>query len=1202
VKEPKKQQELKNPTELNQESTKNTIRGQVVVKESMLGVEGLLVEALYINSNLNPENFNSLLTSNDGYRVGSTITDNDGRFVIEKDISEIKIKPNLEVDSLAVYVSAPEESNVQKTVLYTPQTARSNFSSTESYLMKISQSDLENAGVTLPSILRTQVEPPEIIADRLKKLAERDVSIVAAQRDALKLKVINARNETDRFRTDFLPHLETLLSSVHPDQTILDNYVPKGGSVKTANGNVINHDLNVVINVPENRATATVRMAFSKEQAELVKSHLDAEGKITKSELNNILGNGPISTKPYYLRANAIEELCRKISKDEKECANVLGESSEPEHPSPVPPTDIPGMGVEALGSPDIPKFLARLTDTVTSPEEGLLTDLEPRATKETVSKNIQNLSLKPSPADLPAIYNFHSLQIAFRDVWQEAIDEGIISIAEEAYNQIVLLGGEPKLDTSLNPISALRTEFSAVNQMLLQGNAGNFVDRISANQQQPIGGTFFHPLRGILGGLFNPSLPDTNWHPPPVVSDLLAELEQRMQEPYAFTTFGASKTEHSINFACLVTYEQIWNPVSYQAGRLAKTITLAPKEVQKYTKTIKRHSKRVVKEVEKHIQIRKDEMTRVSRIEEEIVRKATNKTNFHLSSEETAKDPTGSAGTVTKTAFDREASTVSDSVKRSMSELTTKAALEVNDEYVVDVTAEQGEEFELSESGEIQNPSNVTAVTFLFYELQRRYKVTEQIHKLTPIVLVAQEMPEPQEINESWLVTNDWILRRVLLDDAFLPALNYISNNIVGDRIALQEMSLNIIQQRKVIEELKTQLAVVRSRIATYRNLLEKSLTHSAEKKKGGGGGLFSGIPVVGDAIELVEDAVEAVGDIVFPDSPEVGDSRLDSIKEAIQRTADEERDLLMRLEREVTSLNALTESYSKALAENYNQRTQVLRLRTHIKQNILYYMQAIWNHEPPDQRYLRLHEVPVPTFWPDLTYSYKFSKFEPVEGAMNPFMHGNLEVPPSENRQLYQAEILPIIFPMKTEPLSKVADLDNLIGYFGNYMMFALRVSNPLTDFMMEPYILQGFNELIDPDDFGNWTLDEFVKYVLCLKEKLTPSEFEKIRPELAKQYERLIKAPWRNGEDIVVPTGSLFIESLPASETVEDRFTTIHRVLDLKMSQAKDRHDELENIRLVDRLLHNERDDPDIEKKVIIKGTSGSVDTNIDVEDSN
>ena len=32
------------------------------------------------------------------------------------------------------------------------------------------------------------------------------------------------------------------------------------------------------------------------------------------------------------------------------------------------------------------------------------------------------------------------------------------------------------------------------------------------------------------------------------------------------------------------------------------------------------------------------------------------------------------------------------------------------------------------------------------------------------------------------------------------------------------------------------------------------------------------------------------------------------------------------------------------------------------HVKENILYYMQAIWSHEPPDQRFFRLYNIDVP------------------------------------------------------------------------------------------------------------------------------------------------------------------------------------------------------------------------------------------------
>jgi hypothetical protein len=117
-----------------------------------------------------------------------------------------------------------------------------------------------------------------------------------------------------------------------------------------------------------------------------------------------------------------------------------------------------------------------------------------------------------------------------------------------------------------------------------------------------------------------------------------------------------------------------------------------------------------------------------------------------------------------------------------------------------------------------------------------------------------------------------------------------------VKTQVALSELRTNIKQQRGVILQLKQELTFVHEHIATYRNLLEQSLLQRAEKKSGGGG-FFGSIPIVGGAVELTEGAVKAVGDFIHPDIPEVGDSRQDTLKETIQRAA-EERDLLMRME----------------------------------------------------------------------------------------------------------------------------------------------------------------------------------------------------------------------------------------------------------------------------------------------------------------
>ena len=97
--------------------------------------------------------------------------------------------------------------------------------------------------------------------------------------------------------------------------------------------------------------------------------------------------------------------------------------------------------------------------------------------------------------------------------------------------------------------------------------------------------------------------------------------------------------------------------------------------------------------------------------------------------------------------------------------------------------------------------------MTYLFYELQRKYEIAEKIHKLTPVVLVANEVPSPNEFDEDWIIAHDYIIRRAILDDSFLPALDFISTSIVGEEFSLEVQEQNIKLQRTVVNELKTQV-----------------------------------------------------------------------------------------------------------------------------------------------------------------------------------------------------------------------------------------------------------------------------------------------------------------------------------------------------------------------------------------------------------
>ena len=57
-------------------------------------------------------------------------------------------------------------------------------------------------------------------------------------------------------------------------------------------------------------------------------------------------------------------------------------------------------------------------------------------------------------------------------------------------------------------------------------------------------------------------------------------------------------------------------------------------------------------------------------------------------------------------------------------------------------------------------------------------------------------------------------------------------------------------------------------------------------------------------------------------------------------------------------------TNTQRRTAKNHFSMLADIERLRIHVKDNIMYYMQAIWTHEPPDQRYFRIYNYEVPEF----------------------------------------------------------------------------------------------------------------------------------------------------------------------------------------------------------------------------------------------
>jgi hypothetical protein len=876
------------------------------------------------------------------------------------------------------------------------------------------------------------------------------------------------------------------------------------------------------------------------------------------------------------------------------------------------------------FSTPELPTVEALVhaqEDTATSAE---MMPVSLRSRLSDVQGNVDSFLLRSGPADAPALFDFHHLRIAFEPVWQELFDTETIHTAQRLYSKFVELGVDPNAYfTDSMMATHLAGSFAKFAKSIVEDARANSAIPIDAHvarvfeitdqewsalgpdlqtELKTIADVLGGWVNGMLGNMINPAgqsifpvLDDYNKElidryrrqllkegrhiielaqsrlqkPDPDSLDqlhpLLEQLDNALKQPYQFNVYAASGAARSINFGIVVTYRQRWEPVAYQVGELVKTVPLAPKESRKFSKkTIIRQS-RAEKEVNNSLQSRRTESSDVWRAESQIVSKAMSKTNFQLGAQGGVNLGIGNVSGSTSLSHDVAAE--SDEVKKEFREAVFKAAEEYKQERTLQVETNESVEATTEETGEINNPNDEIPVTYLFYQLQRRYRVNEEIRSVTPVVLVAQEFPRPSDIDEDWIVAHDWILRRVLLDDSFAPAMNYLSTKVVGDEVALRELYKNLEQERTVVDDLKEEVIVVKEQVGTRYRALEREMERYADaiEAKDEGGGI----------IPMPVGFLPASGDV----SADAARERTEAARDAAERAAKELKDLQARLDRETTALAALTESYTKQLSEHLNRKAQIDRLRVHIKGNIFYYMQAIWSHEPPDQRFFRLHDVPVPRLVGQKTYN-----IAPDPDAIS------LDGTPQHKITVHVTLATNDPDNLERDMLGEIADLDNLLGLKGNFMIFPMREGNDLTDFMMNPYYDQ-VAQLADPDPAGNWTLHDFVEYVCCLHRTLSLDGFTRRLPALTKMYARLKQLAIKDDE-IIVPSDSLYIEALPGTRPVLEDFKLLHRALDVKKVQAEVRAAELENVRMAARLFAGERGDPTIEKKIVVENAGTTI----------
>jgi len=1193
-----------------------TITGKVLHKESSQGLADLQIDLFDLEAWADPEGADAAIVSRTGEtppdaiaalergdlsslykladRIGSVATDANGRFTLDVLPRDFNLpRKNEQKPDLILLVLAPDEPglDLDKRLLHFARDIRFNAGSKEAYIIRLPT-----------ALLQERQIPVGTEADASRETPANKVSVYIANQDQEKAFNAGAANyhgtqatldavERKAFRTDFMKTIGADLMAAPPSGVV----ATEGDNIKEKNAVTVLTGIgraNAMLGAADAQGVPVNLYLTPADRTRLHTYFDNASGDfvdIPDAEMQNILFRANSSDNPgtLLIHNNPIANFCATNSADVA-CAQLHAGLSSDQAPFPTPPA--PATSDEAIVDADIPTYIGRLVTNMPTPDVVLQPGLgEKRADRAKVEKAINDFVLGKGPAEVPAFYDFTVLQIAFDHVWKQLFDEAIPNLAYTANtlgksrfgidsvlanglrNGLLSLGiGYVVAPVDVPPVVAkhfdvTRDEFNEMSYSLRDE-----LIRI-ANSVNARSGSTIADLRVVQAlteqgeRLIDSVRHDDNY----TLHKTLRDLNERLSGKYDFTVFAADKDYHSVNFGLLYTYQEQLTPLTYQAGDLVKTIPLAPKEERKYSVRSVRNEKRSTREARKNNSAITSEQQSTSRVEAEIAAKAQTKTAFSLSAE--GEYDIGISDGKSTTTFGVEALNESSQNRKDFREAMLKAVQEYKQETSIEVTSEVDTTAEYTESGTLVNPNDELAVTYLFYELQKRYRISEQIYRVMPVLLVAQEVPSPDQITPAWVIANDWIIKRHLLDDSFRPTLAYLASNSVGDDFSLRELRKNLRQQRNLVDTLRIEFSAASIEADNRYKALEAAISNRIDEEH--------------------KERTDGLGSDIWDffggggQDPEAAKARELAAKDAHQYAKEKAERAAAALREEVGNLHTITEAYNKAMQARLDNETKVKRLLVHIRNNIFYYMQAIWSMEPPDQRFLRLYKVQVPilelasrsyrvkvTTDPDIFASFR----EPGTEKHRAFLHGTLKHNPDGA--------------FDTRPLVEMADLETLLGFKGNYMIFPMKEHNALTEFMAAPYIDSSFGAM-DPDELSNVNLDEYSKYVCCLHEKLPPADFEAIQPQLRAWLQELLATPLRNGDEIVVPTGSLFIEALVDQNPILEDFKLKHRELDVYKVLEESRKASLENLRLASRLLNAEREDPDIDKKIVIEG-AGSV----------
>jgi len=634
----------------------------------------------------------------------------------------------------------------------------------------------------------------------------------------------------------------------------------------------------------------------------------------------------------------------------------------------------------------------------------------------------------------------------------------------------------------------------------------------------------------------------------------------------YRFPLFAPG----TINYGLLLTYRQFWIPGNWQVGDMIKTIPLAPKEVRKYKTVSKTTTKRSRKELDKSLTATSSNEATTSRAESEVVRRANEKMGFSATAGGGVEvlDVINLNGSST---FSVDSSHDSADTKKNYRDAVTKAARELKEERQIEILTEDTSEYTEEYSQEISNPNEEITVTYQFYELQRQYQITEELHEVESVLLVAQDVVSATEIDWDWILQHDWILERSLLDDSFAPALAYVME---GQEAIAYQLDAATSRKNSVLGAFDAAKAKLESLSSTAQSYAEelKAATAAIHSLS------TTDEPFFVDVFEGLFGGDEGQQIQAWESRRQVASKALESLSQQISSGNEELRVARSALDRAVDGYNAAVQTKEKKIRH-------VDRLIQHIRDNLLYYQQAIWRYEPADQRYLRLFNREVPFFdYPeddsDVLIEVDTATGKPIRVVLNE---------PVVNES--------------TRRLDEIADINKLIGFKGNYFIFPLRRQCYLTAYMAQSYFNPIFEEQQQetnlPFSIQHYAADPATMSVAFAMHEAQIQNYVNQNTTLDSLIKEGGLTPQLEPETIVIPTGCTYIEALTGTHPLLEPFKIEHRNVDVAKAKAEHLALKLENVRAEARLLKLDLEDPQVDKMVKIKGDQVPVSLHEDID---